>query len=135
MAKHLLSLDPGEKGVVGGMVVENVQNEPIQLAIDGDGPVLRGKMIINRGDAATPALQVYHMTMTMYLEPDRFLTLADDFLELSRQIIDAVPSMGLIMADIGEAVRDGRYKDALDASLQLLEYEEFLAKSMSSGSD
>jgi flagellar biosynthesis regulator FlbT len=128
--KHLLTLDPGEKGVVGTMVVENVQDGPIQLAVEGDGPVLRGKMIITHADATTPALQVYHMTMTMYLEPERFMTLADDFLELSRQIIESVPSMGLIMADIGEAVRDGRYKDAHEASLQLLEYEDFLAKSV-----
>ena len=128
MTKQLLTLDPGEKGVIGKMVIENLQDEPIQLGIEGDGPVLRGKMVIAAEDAATPALRVYHMVMTLYLEPDRFIEMAKDFLALSRQIVEGVPTMGLLMADIGEAVRDGRYKDGLDKSLELLEYEEFLSK-------
>lgn len=128
MTKQLLTLDPGEKGVVGKMVVENLQSEAIQLGVEGDGPVLRGKMIIGPEDATTPALRVYHMVMTLYLDPDQFIAMANDFLALSRQIVEGVPTMGLLMADIGEAVRDGRYRDALDRSLELLEYEEFLAK-------
>lgn len=126
--KRRLTLDPGEKAAIGKMVVENVQDHAIQLEVSGDGPALRGKMIVQPQDANTPALKVYCMVVSMYLDPDKFMTLADDFLALSRDIVTGVPSMGMLMADVGEAVRDGRFEDALGKSLELLQYEEFLTK-------
>ena len=58
MAVTPLILDPGEKGVVGAMVVENVNDTTIHLSVEGDGPVLREKMIIKPEDAASPALKI-----------------------------------------------------------------------------
>ncbi|MHC8508515.1 MAG: flagellar biosynthesis repressor FlbT [Rhodospirillales bacterium] len=128
MEKRRLTLDPGEKAAIGKMAIENVQDHAIELDVTGEGPVLRGKMIVQPEDANTPSLKVYCMVVSMYLDPDKFTAMSDDFLALSREIVLGVPSMGMLMADVGEAVRDGRFEDALGKSLELLKYEEFLTK-------
>ncbi len=71
MEANTLILEAGEKGVIGNMIVENINDAPIQLSVRGSGPVLRDKMIIRQEDATTPCLKVYYMVMTMYLDPGR----------------------------------------------------------------
>lgn len=122
----LLTLDPGETGVVGGMVVENIGSEEVNLAVRGDGAVIRDKMIITAEDAVSPALKVYFMVMTMYKDPDLFLSGHKEFLTLSRELITAVPSTGMIMADIGENLIIGDFRAAFEACFELMAYEQVL---------
>ncbi len=122
----LLTLDPGEAGVVGGMVVENIGPEEVNLAVRGDGAVIRDKMIIKAEDAVSPALKIYFMVMTMYKDPNLFLTGHKEFLALSRELIAAVPSTGMIMADIGENLIIGDFRAAFEACFELMAYEQVL---------
>ncbi len=122
----LLTLDPGEAGLVGGMVVENIGSEEINLAVRGDGAVIRDKMIIKAEDAVSPALKIYYMVMTMYKDPSLFLTGHKEFLALSRELITAVPSTGMIMADIGENLIIGDFRAAFEACFELMAYEQVL---------
>ena len=123
-----LILDPGERGVVGSMTVENLGAEPVELAVRGTGAVLRGKMIIRAEDATSPALRVYYVVQSMYIDP---ATAEAKFRELGglvEELVNAVPSTGLIAADIGQAVLEGDFLAALSSCLELLRYEEFLEK-------
>jgi flagellar protein FlbT len=126
MGTATLVLDPGEKGIVGSMVVENTTDAAIHLAVEGEGPVLRHKMMIRAEDANTPALKIYYAVMNMYLQPGTFETASRPFLALCRELVEAVPSTGLIMADIGECLVAGDFRGALDKCFDLLRYEEYL---------
>lgn len=121
-----LILDPGEKGRVGTMMVENLGEAPIELAVHGDGPVLREKMMVTPETATTPALRVYHAVQSMYLDPEGATTALPKFLELARELVGEVPSTGAIMADIGEFLIAGDYHQAFEQCFQLMQYEAFL---------
>ncbi len=129
-----LVLDPGEQGVVGSMVVENLGTAPAELAVFGEGPVLRGQMIIKPEDAVTPALKIYYVVMSIYLAPETFESNTEPFLNMAKELVNAVPSTGVIMADIGEALIGGDYKRALDKCFDLMKYEEYLESEMAKGS-
>ncbi len=126
MDKIVLTLDPGEKGIVGNMVVENSNDSTIELSVRGDGPVLRDKMMIKAEQATSPALKIYYMVMNMYLDPASFDTNYKPFLGLSRELVFEVPSTGMIMADIGEALIGGEYREAFEKCFELMEYEALL---------
>lgn len=128
MDANTLILDAGEKGVIGNMVVENVNDGPIQLSVRGEGPVLRDKMMIRQEDANTPCLKIYYLVMTMYLDPRTFDRTYKPFLEMCRELVTAVPSTGLLMADIGEYLLAGDFRSAFAKSFDLLRYEEILEK-------
>ncbi len=124
----VLALDPGEKGVVGNMMVVNDGEAPVKLTVQGEGPVIREKHIIKACDATTPALKIYYMVMNMYLDPATFEAASKPFLELSRELVTSVPSSGMIMADIGEYMIAGDFRAAFENCFTLLEYEEALEK-------
>lgn len=128
MEATTLILDAGEKGVIGNMIVENVNDAPIQLSVRGEGPVLRDKMIIRPEDATTPCLKVYYAVMTMYLDPRTFDRSYKPFLDMCRELVTAVPSTGLLMADIGEHLLEGDFRSAFLKCFDLLRYEEILEK-------
>ena len=129
-----ITLDAGESAAVGAMTVRNDNDDAITLTVQGDGPVLREKMIIRAEDATTPALKVYHLVTQMYLDPNAFDTLREPFLRLSRELVESVPSTGVFMADIGEHIAEGDYAGAYRKTFLLLEYEELLAKAAESRS-
>ncbi len=128
MTANILNLDPGEKGVVGSMVVENTNDSEIQLSVEGDGPVLRGKYVIKVEDAVTPCLKIYYSVMNMYLDPSSFEEAKKPFLDLARELVAHVPSTGVIMADIGENIINGDFRSAFESCFLLLQYEEQLEK-------
>ncbi len=133
MTANILLLDPGEKGVIGSMVAENTNDSAIQLSIEGDGPVLRGKHIIKAEDAVTPCLKIYYSVMHMYLDPSTFEDAQKPYLELARDLVSNVPSTGLIIADIGENIINGDFRGAFESCFLLLQYEEQLEKSVDTG--
>ena len=128
MSTEVLILDPGETGVVGTMKVTNTGGEAVELAVEGDGPVLRGKLILKAEDAVSPALKVYYMVMCMYLDPAAFDEIGKPFLDLSRELIDAVPSTGLLMSEIAENIVTGDYATAFAMCFELMKYEDVLEK-------
>lgn len=133
MAENTLMLDAGEKGIVGGMTVTNVTDAPIELLVEGEGPVLRGKHIIRAEDANTPSLRIYYMITDMYLNPGSFEKNYKSLLELSRELVAEVPSTGMIMADIGECVIDGDLRGAHEKCFELLQYEAYLEQVAAGG--
>ena len=128
MSSEDLILDPGETGVIGTMKVTNTGESTATLAVEGDGPVLRGKLILKPEEAVSPALKVYFMVMTMYLEPDGFERFGKPFLDLSKELIEAVPSTGILMAEIAENIVAGDYASAFAMCFELMKYEEVLEK-------
>jgi len=124
----VLTLEPGERGVIGTMMVVNENKEQVELTIQGEGAVIREKHIITAAEANTPSLKIYYMVMNMYLDPDSFETSYKPFLELSRELITTVPSTGMIMADIGECLIAGDHRGAFECCFALLQYEDVLEK-------
>lgn len=121
-----LVLEPGEKGVVGAMTVENRGEGPAELAVYGDGPVLHEQLIIKAEDANTPALKIYHQVLGYYLDPDSFMDSYKTFVEMAKELVSNVPSTGMIMSEIGESLMAGDFRDALTHSFELMQYEALL---------
>jgi len=131
IAETVLTLEPGERGVIGTQMVVNDSDAKVELTVQGDGAVIREKHIITAAEANTPALKVYYMVMNMYLDPASFETAYKPFLELSRELITTVPSTGMIMADIGECLMAGDHRGAFECCFALLQYEDILEKAAS----
>ncbi|MEO5337581.1 MAG: flagellar biosynthesis repressor FlbT [Magnetospirillum sp. WYHS-4] len=129
----ILMLDPGETGILGGMTVRNSGDSPIQLEVNGEGPVLRGKMMIAPDQATSPALRVYLAVQSMYLEPQSFPQTYKPFLDMARELVGQVPSTGVIMAEIGEYLAAGDFRCALEQCFDLLRYEALLEEKAMEG--
>jgi flagellar biosynthesis regulator FlbT len=128
-----LILDPGEDGVVGAMTLRNVGDAPVRLEVGGDGPVLRRKMMIDKSQATSPGLRIYHMVQCMYLDPASFQQAYKPFLDAARELVGEVPSTGMIMADIGEFLAAGDFRSALEQCMELLRYEALLEEKATQG--
>jgi flagellar biosynthesis regulator FlbT len=131
MEKVNLILDPGEKGLVGKMALTNIGRQAVRLRVQGEGPVLREKQMIRAKQATTPALKVYYMLQNMYLDPSSFEKTSKAFLDLTRELVNQVPSTGMIMSEIGEFLIAGDFKKAFEKSYDLLRYEELLSQTVS----
>lgn len=129
----ILVLDPDETGIVGTMTVRNAGEAPVQLEVVGDGPVLRGKMMIDKAQATSPCLRIYHMVQGMYLDPASFQQAYKPFLDAVRDLVDQVPSTGMIMADIGEFLVAGDFRSAFEKCFELLRYEALLEEKAMEG--
>ncbi|OHC74087.1 MAG: hypothetical protein A3G18_06075 [Rhodospirillales bacterium RIFCSPLOWO2_12_FULL_58_28] len=126
-------LDAGENGIIGDMVVTNVNDVPVELLVEGEGPVLRGKHIIRAEDANTPSLKIYYMITCMYINPGSFEQNYKSLLKLSRELVTEVPSTGMIMADIGECLIDNDLRGAHEKCFELLRYEAYLEQVVADG--
>lgn len=124
MAVISLSLDAGEQGVVGNMVVVNTEDRAITLTVTGDGPVLRGKQIIEDKDADTPALKVYCMVTDIYINPGNLQKHREAFTERSNNLIAEIPAAAATIAAISESLIVGDFRGAYEKSFDLLRFEE-----------
>ena len=105
----------GEKIVVNGAVISNVDDKAMHIQFENEAQFMRGRDILRPEQATTPLLEAYYYTQMMYIEPETreqhrplftdaarraFVTATDDAARAA--IFDAV-------GDVGE----GRYFAAL----------------------
>jgi flagellar protein FlbT len=119
-----VELKPGEKLLVGNCVITN-SDQRTRLYIEGHAPVLREKDILTPETATSPARRIYLVVQIMYINDD-ISTRREEYFELVRDFVAAVPSSLPIVDQINNEILTGQLYKALKAAQQLREYEQEL---------
>ena len=129
----VVSMEPNEEALIGNMVATNTGDQPVTLSVVGAGPVLRRAQIIGVEDAVSPALKIYYLVTAIYVHPPLFAELSTVLSALSRELVLEVPTMGEFIADIGEFMAVGDYRQAHEKCLDLLSFEHALEEIATKG--
>ena len=119
-----LSLKPGEKFVINGVVLTN-GDKRASLVIQNKACVLRERDIMQPGDANTPARRIYLPIMMMYLDPDGGEQYYNDFAPRMTEFMGAVQQLQILTAciEISRDVMACAYYRALMSCRKLFEFE------------
>lgn len=117
-----LVLKNDEKIIINGAVLKNVGGTLRALVLN-EAAILREKDIITEDEALTPASRAYFAIQNLYIFPslrDKYASLAEKFLA---EYAAAAPSAAALVDDVLEAIRVGKYYDALRKSREIVEHE------------
>ena len=129
----VINMEPEEEALIGTMVATNMGDQPATLSVVGAGPVLRRGQIIGVDEAVSPALKIYYLVTAVYMHPPVFAELNAALSALMRELVLEVPTMGEFVADIGEFMAAGDYREAHEKCLELLTYEHALEEISNKG--
>jgi len=118
-----ISLKPHERMIIGGAVVTNGDSRT-RLIIENKVPLLREKDILSEQDTNTPARRIYFAIQLMYVDEENLMTHHQLYWNLVEELVDAAPSVIILIDQISEHILFGRYYQALKIAKQLIEYEE-----------
>lgn len=126
-----ITLKPNEKVIIGTAVISNGPGKT-ELVIHNRVPVVRQKDMLSKEEANTPAKQIYHLILSMYLDPSTEVTFHDFYEPLLRHILDMAADDGGIelSMEMSQRIIEGDHYKALKICKKLIEYE---AKLMNSG--
>jgi flagellar protein FlbT len=116
-----VELKRGERIIVGECVITN-SDQRTRLLIDGQVPILREKDILTPETADTPAKLIYLAVQLMYTAKSPEIHHGVYF-DLVRDVLNAVPSTGPLIADINNHILSGNMYKALKAARVLINYE------------
>ena len=119
-----IELKPGERIILGQAVITNGDTRT-RLVVEGEAPILREKDILAAKEANTSAKRIYLAVQLMYLAQDP-LKIQDDYIELVKEFLNAVPSSFPIIEEINNHILTGSIYKALKAAKQLIDYEKEL---------
>lgn len=85
-----ISLRDGEKLVVNGAVLRAVGR--VAFSVENKAAILRGRDVMSRDDATTPARRLYHACITAYTDPDHRDVHQDSILKALTEVLTAMPS-------------------------------------------
>jgi flagellar biosynthesis repressor protein FlbT len=118
-----INLKPGEKLIVNGVVLQNV-NHVAKLLVHNEAALLREKDILAEDAANTPARRIYFAIQCQYLFPgksEHYLPLVDRFL---REFGEAAPSTLSLVQKAAQEVAEGHLYQALKTAKQLIAREQ-----------
>ncbi len=127
-----IALKPEERLIVGGAVVRNAGRRGLQLMVENDVPILRGKEVMGLADATSPCRRIYFAIQLMYVDPEDLANHGALFAELMAEVAEASPSMRGRLDEITDLITAGKYYQALRLTRQLIEYEEELISHVAS---
>jgi flagellar protein FlbT len=119
-----VELKRGERIIIGECVITN-SDQRTRLLIDGQVPILREKDILTPETADTPAKLIYLAVQLMYTAKSPQIHHGVYF-SLVRDVLEAVPSTGALIADINNHILAGDMYKALKAARALINYEASL---------
>lgn len=119
-----VDLAPHERIIIANVSVRNGDRRA-RLTFETEAKFLREKDMLPASEASTACEHLYVLLQLIY-----FLDLNSDldqkFVERSKEIMDAVPSMSPFIAEIYASLTDGRYYLALKGGKKLMAYEREL---------
>lgn len=124
-----ISLRDGEKLVVNGAVLRSVGRAVI--SVESRAAILRGRDVISREDATTPARWLYHACITAYTDPEHRDLHQDSIITALTEIVAAKPSHAAqsACASFAHRVAMGDFYRALAACRDLIALEREAAAS------
>ena len=120
-----VSLKPHEKIIIAGAVITN-GNLSTDLIIENKVPILRGKDILKKAEANSPANKIYFVIQLMYMDTDNLAEHHKLYWELVRNFIKAAPSTLGLITRISEHILGAHYYKALKYARKLIKYEHML---------
>lgn len=120
-----IKIKPGEKVLLGTTLIQN-GDHPTQLSVLNQVPILREKDLLSEVDANSPAKRLYFVVQIMYIEQKRTKELHDRFLSLTKDLLQAAPSLIDILYQISEHVLNEAYYPALKEAGKLIKGESEL---------
>jgi flagellar protein FlbT len=119
-----ITLKPGERMILGGAVVTNGSAGSCELIIENKVPILRQKDILTESKADSPCRRIYLAVQLMYIDEGNLETYHKTYWDLVRDVVNAAPSMVVLIDAISENVFQRKYYQALKLSKQLIDYEQ-----------
>jgi flagellar biosynthesis repressor protein FlbT len=117
-----VELKPHEKIIIGSCVITNTEQRA-KILIEGERiPILREKDILTPASADTPAKLLYLAVQLMYVahDPQEHHTV---YFDVMRNLLDAMPSSGVVIQEINNHILNGDYYKALKESKRLIAME------------
>ncbi|MDG4575714.1 MAG: flagellar biosynthesis repressor FlbT [Defluviicoccus sp.] len=116
-----IDLKPGERIIIGEALITNT-GARAKFSIQGDVPILREKDILKPDEADTPCKQLYLAVQLMYITRDS-AELRATYFDLTREILEAAPSMRPCLLAINDKIIGGSYFQALKEARKLIQQE------------
>jgi len=102
----VLRLNPGEKIIINGVVIENTGGLAM-FAVRNRGNILRQKDILQLEEAATPAMRVYYTLQCIYLFPDEAKVYTDACIQFLNDFEAAAPTSKPIIDTLRQRIEKG----------------------------
>lgn len=125
-----IKIKPGEKVLLGTTLIQN-GDHPTQLSVLNQVPILREKDLMSDKDANSPAKRLYFVVQVMYIEQKRTKELHDNFLSLTKDLLQAAPSLIDTIYKISEHILAESYYPALKEARKLIKQESDLISRVS----
>jgi flagellar protein FlbT len=119
-----ITLKPQEKMIIGGAVVTNGSRSNCDLVIENKIPVLRQNDIMSEADADTPCRRLYFVIQLMYIDEENISKYTDQYWNFVQDIIQAAPSITVIIDGISEHILQQKYYRALKLARKLIDCEQ-----------
>jgi flagellar biosynthesis repressor protein FlbT len=119
-----ITLKPGERMVIGGVVLTNGNSASCDLVIENRAPILRQKDILSEEKADSPCRRIYYAIQLMYIDEHNLAAYHKVYWDLVKDLIRAAPSTVVLIDSISEHILHRRYYQALKLTKRLIEYEQ-----------
>lgn len=117
-----IKIKPGEKVLLGTTLIQNGEH-PTQLSVLNHVPILREKDLLTEDEADSHAKKLYFVVQLMYIEQRRTKELHDSFLSLTKELLQAAPSLIDSIYKISEHILAEAYYPALKEARALIKME------------
>ena len=117
-----ISLKPREKMIIDGAVITN-GNSRCELYIENSVPILRQKDILTEEEADSPARRIYFTIQLMYIDEKNLAQYHKNYWKLTKDLIQAAPTLLGIIDEINGHILNGQYYRALKLAKQVIGYE------------
>jgi len=123
-----IKIKPGEKVLLGTTLIQN-GDHPTQLSVLNHVPILREKDLMREEDADSHAKRLYFVVQVMYIEQRRTKEMHDTFLKLTKELLQAAPSLIDSIYKISEHILAEAFYPALkDARILIKQEEELISR-------
>ncbi|MFW6354105.1 MAG: flagellar biosynthesis repressor FlbT [Verrucomicrobiota bacterium] len=122
-----IKIKPGERVLLGTTLIENGEH-PTQISILNQVPILREKDLMNEEMADSAAKKLYYIVQVMYIEQSRSKEQYEAFLRITKDLIQAAPSLIDTIYKISEHILAEAYYPALKEARALIEKESELIR-------
>lgn len=119
-----ITLKPGERMIIGGAVVTNVNSAGCDLVIENKTPILRQKDILTEEKADSPCRRIYYAIQLMYIDEANLAKYHKTYWNLVKGVVQAAPSTVALIDSISEHILHRRYYQALKQTKRLIDYEQ-----------
>ena len=123
-----ITLNPGEKMIVGDAVISNGSSRKCELLINNNALVLREKDILTEKEASTPCSRIYFTVQLMYIDHENRQVHVDKYWQQVTELLSAVPTLTGLIDQISENIVTEKYYLALKLAGDLIEYEQEVTK-------